>query len=218
MAIYLEDYKDWISTFATIATICQFLTGSKICRDFMRKGSTGEVSGMPLVVGALNSCCWFRYSLLINDTALIIVNGTGACLNTIWTVAYYLYTQRKFLIQIQVLPCNFVNVCISSDKCCSTPLLIKNTSLSRSVGQFGVPVLLPYQFKLLDVIFSHNFCDGGHLVVPSPVILSFCGIMGDNFGTDSVGPLSLACHRREGGHLVVNVLVSHVFLGVMSDH
>ena len=119
MAIYLEDYKDWISTFATIATICQFLTGSKICRDFMRKGSTGEVSGMPLVVGALNSCCWFRYSLLINDTALIIVNGTGACLNTIWTVAYYLYTQRKFLIQIQVLPCNFVNVCISSNKCCS---------------------------------------------------------------------------------------------------
>ena len=113
MAIYLEDYKDWISTFATIATICQFLTGSKICRDFMRKGSTGDVSGMPLVVGALNSCCWFRYSLLINDTALIIVNGTGACLNTIWTVAYYLYTQRKFLIQIQVLPCNFVNVCIS---------------------------------------------------------------------------------------------------------
>ena len=181
MAIYLEDYKDLISTFATIATICQFLTGSKICRDFMRKGHTGDVSGLPLVVGALNrwnflsilsqhigplelwpsniwnnpmiwtikkilpllllsmsgcsfliaastlsasfsthhyhllyrypysnmcflyfSSCWFRYSLLIDDTALKIVNGTGAFLNTIWCVTYYIYTQRKFLIQVQV--------------------------------------------------------------------------------------------------------------------
>ena len=37
MAIYLEDYKDLISTLATVATIAQFLTGSKICRDFIRK-------------------------------------------------------------------------------------------------------------------------------------------------------------------------------------
>jgi len=103
MAIYLEDYKDLISTFATIATICQFLTGSKICRDFMRKGHTGDVSGLPLVVGALNSSCWFRYSLLIDDTALKIVNGTGAFLNTIWCVTYYIYTQRKFLIQVQLV-------------------------------------------------------------------------------------------------------------------
>jgi len=99
----LEDYKDLISTLATVATICQFLTGSKICRDFMRKGSTGDVSGVPLVVGALNSCCWFRYSLLIDDAALIVVNGTGACLNTIWTAAYYAYTQRKLLIQVQIV-------------------------------------------------------------------------------------------------------------------
>ena len=66
MAIYLEDYKDLISTFATIATICQFLTGSKICRDFMRKGHTGDVSGLPLVVGALNR--WNFLSILSQHT------------------------------------------------------------------------------------------------------------------------------------------------------
>jgi len=103
MAIYLEDYKDLISTCATVATICQFLTGSKICRDFMRKGTTGDISGFPLVMGFLNSCCWFRYALLVDDTALKVVNGTGACLNSIYTVTFYVYSQRKLLIQIQVV-------------------------------------------------------------------------------------------------------------------
>ena len=70
MAIYLEDYKDLISTFATIATICQFLTGSKICRDFMRKGHTGDVSGLPLVVGALNR---WNFLWILSQQTLILV-------------------------------------------------------------------------------------------------------------------------------------------------
>ena len=57
---------------------------------------------MPLVMGFLNNTCWFRYALLVDDSALKIVNGTGACLNTIYTVTYYVYSQRKMLIQVQV--------------------------------------------------------------------------------------------------------------------
>merc|ERR1719334_2208912 len=54
-------------------------------------------------MGFLNNTCWFRYALLVDDSALKIVNGTGACLNTIYTLTYYVYSQRKMLIQIQIV-------------------------------------------------------------------------------------------------------------------
>ncbi|RXG71958.1 hypothetical protein Avbf_03749 [Armadillidium vulgare] len=36
----LEDYKNVISTCATIVTIIQFLSGSDICRNIIKQGST----------------------------------------------------------------------------------------------------------------------------------------------------------------------------------
>jgi len=103
-SFYLEDYRDLVSTLATVATICQFLTGSSICREFIRKGSTGDVSSLPLVMGALTNWCWFRYGLLVEDTALIVVNGVGASLNSLYSACFYAYSGiRRRSVQIQVV-------------------------------------------------------------------------------------------------------------------
>ena len=45
----LEDYKDLISTCATITTIAQFLTGITVCQKFIKSGTTGESSSAPFV-------------------------------------------------------------------------------------------------------------------------------------------------------------------------
>ena len=45
----LEDYKDIVSTTATITTIIQFLTGITVCKKFVANGTTGESSSAPFV-------------------------------------------------------------------------------------------------------------------------------------------------------------------------
>ena len=95
--------KDSVSTAATVVTIMQFLTGTAICREFIRKGHTGEVSSLPLVVGALNGLNWLRYGLLIEDNALVLVNFVGAVLYSLYTTCFYVYTSRKLAIQVQVV-------------------------------------------------------------------------------------------------------------------
>ena len=45
----LEDYKDLISTCATITTIAQFLTGITVCQKYIKNGTTGESSSAPFV-------------------------------------------------------------------------------------------------------------------------------------------------------------------------
>ena len=45
----LEDYKELVSTTATITTIIQFLTGITVCKKFVTSGTTGEISSVPFV-------------------------------------------------------------------------------------------------------------------------------------------------------------------------
>ena len=45
----LEDYKDLLSTTATITTVVQFLAGTTVCQKYVSSGSTGESSSVPFV-------------------------------------------------------------------------------------------------------------------------------------------------------------------------
>ena len=45
----LEDYKDLISTSATITTIIQQLSGITVCKKYAANGSTGESSSVSFV-------------------------------------------------------------------------------------------------------------------------------------------------------------------------
>ena len=53
----LEDYKVVVGTVATIVTIIQFLSGIDICKQIRNQGTTGDISGLPLAMGAGNA--WF---------------------------------------------------------------------------------------------------------------------------------------------------------------
>jgi len=74
---------------ATVTTILMFLTGVTPCREFFRKGSTGEMSSLPFVAGALNCAVWAKYGVAIAQPALIFVNFVGAALQSGYSVVFY---------------------------------------------------------------------------------------------------------------------------------
>jgi len=99
----LEDYKDFVSSCATITTIAQFLTGITVCQKYIKNGTTGESSSAPFVMGALNACCWFKYGLMIQDTTVILVNFVGATLMSAYTICFYYYCTRRLSLQKQIV-------------------------------------------------------------------------------------------------------------------
>ena len=67
----------------------------QVVRGFIRKGTTGEASGLPFVAGGLNCIIWLKYGLLIDDDVLKFVNTIGASLLVCYSLIFYNYTPNK---------------------------------------------------------------------------------------------------------------------------
>ncbi|XP_046678824.1 sugar transporter SWEET1-like [Homalodisca vitripennis] len=99
----MMDYKHIIATTASISTILQFLSGILVCRKFMKKGTTNEVSSFHFVAGFLSCGLWLNYGIMINDSSLILVNAVGAILFMCYILLFFSYTLRKTTVVKQVL-------------------------------------------------------------------------------------------------------------------
>ena len=67
----------------------------QVVRGFMRKGNAGEASGLPFVAGAVNCAIWLKYALLIDDSAMKLVNGIGVLILCSSSAIFYKYTPNK---------------------------------------------------------------------------------------------------------------------------
>ena len=61
----------------------------------MRKGNAGEASGLPFVAGTVNCAIWLKYALLIDDSAMKLVNGIGVLILCTSSAIFYKYTPNK---------------------------------------------------------------------------------------------------------------------------
>merc|ERR1712117_916380 len=119
-----------------------FLTGITPCREFFRKGSTGEMSSLPFVAGALNCAVWAKYGMAIEQPALIFVNFVGAALQSGYSVVFYRFaagsaSRHAAVRQIVFAIVFFATMCL----------------------------LLPYVSSLLTVVFSASPLSGlGHVM------------------------------------------------------
>ena len=75
----------------------------QVVRGFLRKGTSGEASGLPFVAGALNCGIWFKYALLIDDTAMKLVNGIGVLLLSSSAAIFYKYTPNRTSVLKQIV-------------------------------------------------------------------------------------------------------------------
>lgn len=98
------DLKDFVGDAATIFTIAVFLSGIEICRNIWRNKSTKDISPFPFLCGLISCSFWLRYGLLIDDSALIIVNTSGAILQVLYICWYCRYNVLEaFNIQLLVV-------------------------------------------------------------------------------------------------------------------
>ena len=83
----------FLDFFKAIASIC--VSHFQVVRGFMRKGNAGEASGLPFVAGAVNCAIWLKYALLIDDSAMKLVNGIGVLILCSSSAIFYKYTPNK---------------------------------------------------------------------------------------------------------------------------
>ncbi|XP_015917486.1 sugar transporter SWEET1 [Parasteatoda tepidariorum] len=102
------DLKIVVGNIATFFTIGVFLAGIEICRKIWLKKSTNDISALPFLCGLVSCSFWLRYGLLRGDSALILVNFVGGCLQILYIVWYAKFTLSKARFTKQLLATLFV--------------------------------------------------------------------------------------------------------------
>ncbi|KFM58300.1 Sugar transporter SWEET1, partial [Stegodyphus mimosarum] len=96
------DLKNIVGQAATVCTIAVFLAGIEICRKIWKKKSTSDISALPFLCGLVSCSLWLRYGLLVNDSALIVVNTTGGILQILYIMWYARFTVSKGIFYKQL--------------------------------------------------------------------------------------------------------------------
>lgn len=95
--------KDFVGNVATVVTIGSFFAGAPVCLKFKKKGSTGDFSAIPFIVGSLCNALWLRYGLYIGDSTLAFVNAVGFILQMSYVICFYMYASNKVTLYKQLL-------------------------------------------------------------------------------------------------------------------
>ena len=91
----LEEYKELVGNTATIITILNFLVGSQVCYEFVKKKTTGDVSGLTFLVGVMMTFSWWSYGRIVADSSITLVNGVGLILQTLYSICYFSYSTER---------------------------------------------------------------------------------------------------------------------------
>lgn len=94
-AMGLEDYKELVGSCAFVCTIAHMLSGTLICKDIYRKGSSRGFDPMPFLGGVGMCILILRYALIVGDPAMISVNVFGLLTNAIYTAVYFSYSPDR---------------------------------------------------------------------------------------------------------------------------
>uniref|UniRef100_A0A0A9Y973 Sugar transporter SWEET1 n=1 Tax=Lygus hesperus TaxID=30085 RepID=A0A0A9Y973_LYGHE len=107
-----EEFKELIATCASVCQILQVLSGVLVCRKFMKKGSSNDVSPLPFICGTVSSFLWFLYGTLIEDQAITLVNIFGVLFFSSYVAAYITFSSKKVTVMRQVLVVAVLTCCI----------------------------------------------------------------------------------------------------------
>lgn len=90
----LEDYKELVASCASITTMGHMLSGTLICKDIYRKGSSRGFDPMPFLGGVGMCILMLQYALIVKDPAMINVNVFGILANTVYMAVYYYFSPQ----------------------------------------------------------------------------------------------------------------------------
>lgn len=91
----LQPYKEIVGSAAGIVTIGQFLSGAVMCKDIYKNKSTVGTPSMPFIGGIVIGTLMLKYSLMLADTATLVVNFAAVFLNVLYLSFYFIYSNNK---------------------------------------------------------------------------------------------------------------------------
>ncbi|KAI5646142.1 sugar efflux transporter for intercellular exchange domain-containing protein [Phthorimaea operculella] len=77
-------------------------SGSFMCYDIYKQGSTKGVGIMPFVGGFIMSVINLKYGYILRDHTIVQVNFVGLALNLIYLMIYFQYATEKFKVWLQM--------------------------------------------------------------------------------------------------------------------
>uniref|UniRef100_A0A914BXR3 Sugar transporter SWEET n=1 Tax=Acrobeloides nanus TaxID=290746 RepID=A0A914BXR3_9BILA len=85
-------WVDVLSFTATCSTICLFMCGTQIISRIHKHGTTEGTGIAPFLLTAISCAGWTGYGVLKNDGAVILVNGVGLVIQSLYLLYYYRMT------------------------------------------------------------------------------------------------------------------------------
>lgn len=103
---------DLLSWAAIVATVGLFLSGLLQCSQMVTSKSTENIPFLPFLTTNFNCLMWASYGFLKGDTTVIIVNTTGACLQTLYILCFLHYHKQKAIALKQLVYVVIAAVCL----------------------------------------------------------------------------------------------------------
>ena len=154
----LEEYKELVGLLATVITILNFLVGSQVCYQFVKKKTTGDVSGLTFLVGVMMTFSWWSYGRMVEDSSITLVNGVGLILQTLYSICYFSYSSERCgtTTTSTIFTITFIlilNISINSFEPAAVKSKLGNINLSIWFGRSH-----PADYRKKRIIFWVIFC------------------------------------------------------------
>ncbi|XP_047101233.1 sugar transporter SWEET1-like [Schistocerca piceifrons] len=91
----LSDYKDLVGTLASYAQIAQMLSGSLMCWEFHRNGTTRPTPATMFVMGGALGFVMLEFARIMDDPAMLRANWVGMVLSQVYLLCYWLYSDDR---------------------------------------------------------------------------------------------------------------------------
>ncbi|KAL0841721.1 hypothetical protein ABMA28_013993 [Loxostege sticticalis] len=102
LADVLQPYKELIGSVAAVVTIGQMFSGSFLCWDIYKQGSTRGMTIIPFLGGVVMSVLNLKFGYILRDDTMILVNLFGLALNIVYVMIYFQYTSEKLKVWAQM--------------------------------------------------------------------------------------------------------------------
>ncbi|XP_028038152.1 sugar transporter SWEET1 [Bombyx mandarina] len=166
LADILQPYKEIVGSIAAFVTIGQMFSGSFICWDIYKQGSTRGIGIMPFLGGVVMTILNLQYGYILRDDTMIQVNMFGLALNIIYVMIYFNYSQQKVKVWAQIGLAGAVSAALIGYAQTEDPKLVE-TRFGTIITAFMFYLIASPLFGLKEII-QNKSTEG----MPFPIILS----------------------------------------------
>lgn len=93
------DWEFIVSISASLFTIGLFATNFLTVNEFKKNGTTYPKPFFPFLATFINCAIWAKYGILLGNSTIYIVNGSGLAIMTFCLLAFYYFAEKRSLVE-----------------------------------------------------------------------------------------------------------------------